>query len=87
MYQSNAFSNFVKVQAKTFGSQYQSYAEEFEDYDDEELLKRIDNNAGQMRHYELTDDSFDVYFGELQRMVECLKMRQEFQQEMAEDEL
>ena len=87
MYQSNAFRNFLDAQAKQYGSHYKSYAEEFKRYDDEELLKAIDNNAGQMRHYDITDDSFNEYFGELQRMIECLKLRQEFQQEMSEDEL
>ena len=89
MYQSNAFRNFLSAQAKQYGSHYQSYADEFKRYDDEELLKAIDNNAGQMRHYadNINDDSFNEYFSELQRMIECLKLRQEFQQEMAEDEL
>jgi hypothetical protein len=87
MYQSNAFRNFLTSQAKQYGQQYQSYAEEFEDYDDEELLKQIDHHAGQMRHYQITDDSFNEYFSELKRMIECLNLRQEFQQEMSEDEL
>lgn len=87
MYQSNAFNNFLTVQAKTFGDHYRSYAEEFENYDDEELLRKIEDHAGQMRHYEITDDGFNDYFHELQRMIECLKLRQEFRQEMSEDEL
>jgi len=89
MYQSNAFRNFLSAQAKQYGSHYQSYADEFKRYDDEDLLKAIDNNAGQMRHYadNINDDSFNEYFSELQRMIECLKLRQEFQQEMADDEL
>jgi len=89
MYQSNAFRNFLSAQAKQYGSHYQSYADEFKRYDDEDLLKSIDNNAGQMRHYadNINDDSFNEYFSELQRMIECLKLRQEFQQEMSEDEL
>jgi hypothetical protein len=89
MYQSNAFRNFLSAQAKQYVSHYQSYADEFKRYDDEELLKAIDNNAGQMRHYadNINDDSFNEYFSELQRMIECLKLRQAFQQEMADDEL
>ena len=89
MYQSNAFRNFLAAQAKQYGQHYQSYADEFQRYDDEDLLKAIDNHAGQMRHYadNINDDSFNEYFSELQRMIECLKLRQEFQQEMADDEL
>jgi hypothetical protein len=88
MYNSNAFRNFLTAQAKTYGSQYKSYAEEFEDYDDEELLREIDNHAGQMRHYadDITNNTFNSYVEELQRMIECLKLRQEFRQEMIDDE-
>ena len=85
MYQSKTFDNFLKAQAKQYGSHYQSYAEEFQRLGDEDLLKAIDNNAGQMRHYSITDDSFKEYFDELQRMVECLKLRQEFQEQLLED--
>ena len=89
MYQSNAFRNFLDAQAKQYGSHYKSYAEEFKRYDDEELLKQIDNNAGQMRHYadDITNDSFTEYLNELERMIECLKLRKEFREEMSEDEL
>ena len=89
MYQSKTFDNFLKAQAKQYGSHYQSYAEEFQRLGDEDLLKAIDNNAGQMRLYadNINNDSFKEYFDELQRMIECLKLRQEFQEEMADDEL
>jgi hypothetical protein len=89
MYNSNAFRNFLTAQAKTYGSQYKSYAEEFKNYDDEELLRKIDSNAGQMRHYadDITSDTFNDYVNELQRMIECIKLRQEFRQEMIDDEL
>jgi hypothetical protein len=87
MYKSNAFRNFLNAQAKQYGDQYRSYAEEFQNYDDEELLRNIEDHAGQLRHYQITDDAFNDYFSELQRMIECVKLRQEFQQEMSEDEL
>lgn len=89
MYNSNAFRNFLTVQAKTYGDQYMSFAEEFENYDDKELVEQIDIYAGYMRHHvnDITSETFKDYMNEIQRMIECLKLRQEFRQEMNDDEL
>jgi len=86
MYNSKAFTKFLSIQAKTYGSQYQSYAEEFEQYDDEELVKQIDIYVGYMRHHanDITNDTFKDYMHEVERMFECLKLRQEFRQEIAD---
>ncbi len=87
MYQSNAFRNFLDAQAKQFGSQYKSYASEFERYDDEALVELLSDYTGQMTLHDFNSEGFNDYFSDVQRIIECMKLRQEFQQEMSEDEL
>jgi len=87
MYQSNTFRNFLAAQTKQYGSQYESYAQEFERYDDEELVQELSNYTGQMTLYTFGSDGFNEYFNDVQRIIECMKLRQEFQEQLKDDEL
>ena len=87
MYQSNAFKNFVNAQAKQFGHRYKSYAEEFKRYDDEELTQHLRHITGQMTLYTFNDEGYNEFLDEVERIVECMRLRQEFINEMTEDEL
>lgn len=82
MYKSNAFDNFLAKQ----GPHYASYAREFERHDDEELIELLSNYTGQMTLYTFGSDSFNEYFRDVQRIMECMSLRNEFLEELKQDE-
>ncbi len=87
MYQSNMFQNFLAAQSKQYGAHHASYAREFERYDDEELLDSLQSHINELSSCSVDSDTYDSYFGDIQRIMECMKLRKEFRDELKNDEL
>jgi len=82
MYESKTFKNFLDTKGH-----YAGYAREFQRFDDAELLDKLYQYVGQMTLSDIDSDHYDAYFGDVQRMIECMCLRQEYRQQLAEDEL
>jgi hypothetical protein len=83
MYQSNSFNNFLATQSEASAS----FASEFEQFDDKELLAELRSHSTEMSQLDIDDDEYNDCFGAIQRIVACMELRQEYRQQLAEDNL
>jgi uncharacterized iron-regulated protein len=83
MYQSNSFNNFLATQSESASS----YCSEFEHFDDKELLAELRDELIQMNILDIDDDQYNDSFATVQRIVACMELRQEYRQQLAEDNL
>jgi hypothetical protein len=82
MYQSNSFNNFLATQSESASS----YCSEFEQFDDDELLSEMRSELNQMSQSVIDSDDYNDSFSTIQRIVKCMKLRQEYRQQLDEDE-
>jgi hypothetical protein len=83
MYDTHSFNNFLATQRESASS----YCSEFEQYDDKELLAELRDELIQMNILDIDDDHYNDSFSTIQRIVECMKLRQEYRQQLDEDNL
>ena len=83
MYQSNSFNNFLATQSEASAS----FASEFEQFDDKELLAELRSHSTEMSQLDIDDDEYNDSFATVQRIVACMELRQEYRQQLAEDNL